>query len=233
MPLSVVTTDAYVMRKAGALKSSTLMTTLPYLYSAELRGRTPSFPLARTALKLETMPSMMQRSSSDCDTRWEKREKMILIWVPGIGKETLSSRRVSVLGEDEFVDLYYFSVEVRFWLYLLCHYLRCVCSFTRLIQSEVDGRNRGVSYHAGTNVQKDDQQDSGRHGLAYDGWQDVRREEKIRVGFGVRRGEVGPIALGIKATSRLAKREKPHASLRSGCGIPKSHNSMVHIMEIV
>ena len=119
------------------------------------------------------------------------------------------------------------------WLWVICHYLRCVCSFPRLVQSDVDGRNGGVSYHAGTNVQKDDQQDSGRHDFGYDGRQDVRREKRIRVGLGVRRGEVGPIALGMKAISRLAKREHPHAFQRSGCAIPKSHNSVVHIMTMV
>ena len=107
MPLKVVTTELYVMRKLGGAKSSMLMTTLPYLYSAELRGRKPSFPFARTLLKFDAMPSMMQRSSSDWDTTLENLEKMMLTWVPGILKGTLSPRRVRVGGADEFVGLYY------------------------------------------------------------------------------------------------------------------------------
>ena len=119
------------------------------------------------------------------------------------------------------------------WVQLLCHHLRCVCSIPRLIQSDVDGRSRGVSYHAETDAEEHNKQESGRHDLGYDGWPYVRREKKIRVGLGVRRGEVGPVSFGMKAISRLAKRENPRTFLGSGCGISNSHNSIVHVMEMV
>ncbi len=81
------------------------MTTLPYLYSSEFRGRKASLPFATTMLKLDEMPSIMQMSSSVWETSLENLEKMRLSWVPGILKVMVSLRRDNSCRLDVFVCL--------------------------------------------------------------------------------------------------------------------------------